>query len=157
MVSRVFDFQQIYGIPRDIRRSAALSRTPSPFQLRPFLLQDAVERRIPLGAIGPDLLAAQNTFELAADLLNGRPAAQIILIGLKLHTTDPQSFKAVGQQQPFAFPVDPRRPIVRMQPGPADLQLPMPRLNVQKAGAADQLSLSGKPDREWILPALLPG
>jgi hypothetical protein len=124
--------------------------------LRPFVVDDAIDHRIPAGAVVADTMFAQDAFLYAADLLHCFLRTNVLVGDAKLHPAETEGFKKELQQHQFTFFVLDLAPNGGDIPGVSDLRpFVFDRHIVDPAHAEDRI-IGGRPDHE-SLPAFFSG
>src|SRR5690242_16496105 len=88
-------------------------------------------------AVGHDDMVAEYALFYPADPLDGALRDQVAAICLQLYANGSQCLEGMAKEQEFALRIDPSALGARCQPGPADLQAPVFRADVQVARRAD--------------------
>ena len=107
---------------------------------RPFAVDDAEHDGVALGAVGHQLVVAQHAVLLGAEAFDRDTRRVVEPVGAEFDRDAAQHFERVRQKQQLAFGVDRRALHALGIPGMPDLEAPARRVDVEIAGAPDDVS-----------------
>lgn len=125
------------------------------FHTWPLLAHDAVEGRIPGIAIGLNLVLAHDALEHCTDLFERAPGPRVVRLGPKLNPVNTESLEAILKQKLFALGVDASSPKFTRDPGDADFNFLVARMNVEEPGGSNDPTAT-MANQERLSVAVLP-